>query len=137
VQEHIGLNLLVGRTLRSVTVNADRDRIVFESDDGEAFTAYHMQDCCESVAIHDIQGDLDSLVGSKIVRTRESETQEAWPADVDRKSVMVDDSWTWTTHVIETAAGASVTIRWYGHSNGWYGESVHFCRTHSPLGQTP
>lgn len=137
MDEHIGLNLLVGRTLRSVIVNADRDRIIFACEDGEAFTAYHMQDCCESVTIHDIQGELDSLIGSKIVRTIESINDKNWPADVDLSVKTYSDSFTWTTHVIETASGASVAIRWYGASNGYYSESVHFGRTHSPLGSAP
>lgn len=54
-----------------------------------------------------------------------------WPADVPSPDYC--DSFTWTTHRIQTKAGVEVIVRWLGESNGYYGEDVHFGRTHKPL----
>lgn len=120
--------LLVGRTLKSVEVNEERDEIRFTCADGEMFMAYHMQDCCESVEIHDITGSLQDLVGSPIVEATEEVDDENWPTDVERGRYV--ESFTWTTHRFRTEAGVVVVVRWLGESNGYYGEGVYFRRTH-------
>ena len=51
-----------GKTFTSVTVNDDKTEMVFENDEF-VFTFYHESDCCESVQIEDIVGDLNDLVG--------------------------------------------------------------------------
>lgn len=42
------------------------DVIEFETDAGETYRLYHSQDCCESVAVESIVGDLADLIGSPI-----------------------------------------------------------------------
>ena len=121
------LGLLLGKTLESVEENGDE--MLFLCADGDAFRAYHMQDCCESVVIHDITGDVQSLVGSPIVHATE-DISDKWPEDVPRGH---SESFTWTTHHFRTETGSEVVVRWRGESNGYYGEDVHFGRTHKPL----
>ena len=46
------IKLLIGKTIKTVCQTSDE--ITFVCTDGCAFRAYHMQDCCENVSIHDI-----------------------------------------------------------------------------------
>lgn len=117
---------LEGITLEQVIVNEDRDEIIFVQAAGKnpvrktkAWKMFHSGDCCESVTIDDINGDLDDLIGSPILDARE-ESGEILPAK-DKS----DDSFTWTFYRISTIKG-TVVIRWYGTSNGYYSENVDF-----------
>jgi hypothetical protein len=110
---------LVGKTLSSVE-NIDDIELYFITTEDEEFKLYHQQDCCESVSIEDICGDLNDLVGSPILLAEEVE------GDCERDPDEYE-SHTWTFYKISTNKG-SVTIRWYGTSNGYYSESVDFCR---------
>jgi len=118
----MNFDTLKGKTLASVRQVGD-DRIVFETDGGETFALYHSQDCCESVAVEDIVGDLTDLLGSPILEAEEAEASNETPAWAYEKRD--DESFTWTFYKLGTVKG-SVTIRWYGASNGYYSESVSF-----------
>lgn len=115
------IDLLVGKTL--VKAEEDGDTITFETSDGEVYQLLHEQDCCESVTIEDICGDLDDLVGSPIIEAEEVTSGEN-PAGIVKE---YPDSFTWTFYKMGTAKGF-VTLRWYGESNGYYSESVNFIR---------
>lgn len=117
---------LIGKTLTAVNVDGDKESIQFVTDDGKIFRMWHSQDCCESVNIEDIAGDLSDLVGSPILSAEESESHngEPWPDGVPVPEYR-DDSWTWTFYRISTNKG-TVVIRWYGSSHGYYSESVEF-----------
>ncbi len=109
----------LGETFTEVKVNDERDQIDFITP-SYTYRMFHRQDCCESVGIEDIAGNLDDLVGSSITLAEESvnttdRSHEEYP----------DSSWTWTFYRFATAKGY-VTIRWYGSSNGYYSESVDF-----------
>jgi len=109
---------LVGKTLVSVE-NVTDDLLRFVADDGDVFEMYHYQDCCESVSIEDICGELEWLVGSPILHAEESSNES------DPKPDEYDESHTWTFYHLRTMKG-TVTVRWYGTSNGYYSESVDF-----------
>ena len=115
---------LEGRTLTKIDVVEDHDdRIIFTLDNGEQYQLYHMQDCCESVVIEDICGDLDDLIGSPLLLVEEA-TNHDNPSSGDD---CYRDSFTWTFYKLSTIKG-SVTIRWYGSSNGYYSEGVDFAK---------
>lgn len=67
---------MIGRTMKSVTGKVGDDEMVFESEDGWRFTFYHSQDCCESVSVEDVCGDLEDLVGAPMHLAEEVSSQE-------------------------------------------------------------
>ncbi len=103
----------------SVAIDKTHDEMYFFRDDGRVFVFYHQQDCCEDVSIEDVAGDLNDLIGTSIL-VAEVRTSEAMPPRVPE-----DYSGTWTFYEFRTIKG-SVTVRWYGSSNGYYSESVNF-----------
>jgi hypothetical protein len=114
------INDLIGKTLTSVSVSDVEDEISFKTTDGESYLMYHDQDCCEYVTIEDIAGDLEDLVGSPILDAYETTSYDEEKLD-DCESV------TWTFYSISTIKG-SVTLRWFGESNGYYSEDVDFVK---------
>ena len=108
---------LKGCTLVAVD-NALGDLLQLTLDDGRSFKLYHEQDCCETVTIEEVVGELDDLLNSPLVLAEEV-SDEGWDADAGGDHV------TWTFYKLATIKGA-VTIRWYGTSNGYYSESVDF-----------
>ena len=113
----MNIETLLGKTLSSIEV-IENEQIKFHCTDGESFLMYHDQDCCETVTIEDIVGDLDDLVGYPITMAEEATSNENPKDDYH-------DSFTWTFYKLATVKGY-VTIRWYGESNGYYSESVDF-----------
>ena len=123
------LSILEGLTLSAVIVDRLDETITFRSMCGRGFKMYHSQDCCESVEINDIEGDVEDLVGSPITVAEEVNDSEMEVINLllgPTKPVTTDSSETWTFYRIATAKGW-VVIRWYGTSNGYYSESVDFC----------
>lgn len=108
---------LLGKTLISVTYNRYNDEIHFETED-HIYKMYHSQECCESVSIEDISGDLQDLVGHQIL-----EAEEVCKSG----DLTHGDTETWTFYKFGTIKG-HVNIRWYGSSNGYYSESVNFIK---------
>lgn len=109
---------LKGKILTRVTGSVGDDRMSFVCDDDTVFELYHNQDCCESVQIEDICGDLSDLVGEVLTAEEVSNYDNGKPSDHA-------ESYTWTFYRIGTARGL-VTLRWLGESNGYYSEGVSF-----------
>jgi len=107
------IDIFLGKTMKSVTINDNNDEILFVTDTDKTYIMYHSQNCCESVYIEDIEGDLQDLVGSPMLQAEEvSNTNTVDYGDEE-----------WTFYKLATIKGY-VTIRWYGSSNGWYSTSV-------------
>lgn len=95
--------------------------LFFTLTTGEKYKLYHEQDCCETVTIEDIEGDLSDLVGVPILMAEVATNIEENPPGVPVPEYQ--DSYTWTFYRLATIKGY-VTIRWYGESNGYYSEGV-------------
>ena len=104
---------MVGKTF--TRVKSSGDTLVFENDT-DRYVFFHMQDCCESVGIEDIVGDLSDLEGEPLLIAEEVDGQS--PADFEAY-----ESYTWTFYKFATRKGY-VDVRWLGESNGYYSESV-------------
>jgi len=112
-------SVLVGKTLSKVKQVKDEE-IFFYTSEGEIYKLYHNQDCCESVYIEDVVGDYADLLDSPILLAEEVSNR-----DDPARDIKYDKSYTWTYYKLSTIKG-SVSIRWYGASNGYYSESVDF-----------
>ncbi len=92
--------------------------ITFTADNGKVFRMEYHQDCCAGCDIEDIIGDLGDLVDTPMIEAREDSNKDN-PKSNDGD--WEDESCTWTFYNFRTIKG-SVTIRWYGSSNGYYSE---------------
>jgi hypothetical protein len=115
---------MIGRVMVSVK-NLSDDRLVFVSDGGINFTFYHQGDCCESVYIEDVCGDLNDLVGSPILVAEEVSSSDIGFDESKTPCGGTEASFTWTFYRFATIKG-SVTVRWFGTSNGYYSEGVSY-----------
>ena len=115
-----------GQTFTSVYAKADSDgdrtELVFENDEF-VFTFYHESDCCESVYIDDITGDLNDLVGKPLDIVEVVRYDDTMPEGMGLEKP--EDSFTWTFYKFATIKGW-VDVRWLGESNGYYSEEVDF-----------
>ncbi len=110
---------LVGKTFTKVTGGPDDDEMRFECTEG-VFVFHHEQDCCESVSINDVTGDLSDLVGTPLLKAEECESCPLPEGYVPDEY----GSETWTFYKFATIKGY-VDVRWLGSSNGYYSEHVN------------
>jgi len=132
------LSELIGKTLVSIE-NDRNEELIFITNTGEKYKLFHSQDCCESVEIEDICGDLNDLIGSPILKAEEVTNKDFVDAfenkfqirnsddytATDEEGDYKPDSYTWTFYKFATLKGY-VDVRWYGTSNGYYSENVDF-----------
>lgn len=112
---------LLGKTLINIVgAEEGNEEIIFECSDGSKYRMYHEQDCCESVTIDDISGNIEDLLNSPLTMAEDvsSDYEQIEPEGYW-------ESYTWTWYKFATVKGY-VTIRWYGESNGYYSERVDF-----------
>ena len=115
-----GLALMLGKTFVQVTGSVGGYEMTFETANGERFMFAHSQDCCESVDINDIVGDLQDLCGSPLLLAEE--VKGATEPDEEHY-----ESYTYTFYKFATRKGY-VDVRWLGESNGYYSEGVSLGR---------
>ena len=104
------LNILIGKTLSDVQNTGDE--VLFRTTCGGVYRLYHQQDCCESVRVEDVEGDLLSLIGSPLLVAEEVSSENHSSSESE-----YGESSTWTFYRFATRCGY-VTIRWLGESNG-------------------
>ena len=121
---------LIGKTIiKTNDLTKDSESVIFYTDDDITFVFEHDQSCREHVSIDDICGDIEDLIGSPLLIAEEVISDEEHPTDPFSQNKLnppeeySPDSCTWTFYKFATIKG-SVTIRWYGSSNGYYSERV-------------
>lgn len=105
------------KTVKAIQRDGD-ECIWFLTTDNYVYKMHHAQECCESVEIEDICGDLEDLIDTPIIIAEERTQDNGWSNG--------HSSSTWTFYELQTLKGG-VTIRWYGESNGYYSETVNMC----------
>ena len=118
---------LKGKVLIEIIGKIGDEEMIFITNTGERVELYYEEDCCASCNVVDIVGDLMDLIGSPILLAEEVRSEEENPPGV--KVPEDQESFTWTFYKLATILG-SVTISWYGASNGYYNESVSFASYH-------
>ena len=98
------------------------DTIVFLNEN-EEYRLEHTQDCCESVYIDDLCGDLKDLENVPIFMAEES-TEEIGKDDLNYNEY----EWCQYTFYRFWTSKGPVVIRWQGSSNGYYGIGVDCCK---------
>ncbi len=144
---------LVGKTFASIVGKIGDEEIVFTTVDGEKYRLVYHHDCCAGCSIEDICGDLADLIGSPILQAEDVHSNDPDESVIaERKAKYAkalaefkpsyagdelywygpeasndwkEESETWCFYKLATVKG-SVTIRWYGSSNGYYSESATF-----------
>jgi len=117
----MGIEALVGYTIDRIEGGIGDSELTFIMYDGRRYRMYHDQDCCESVYLLDVVGDMQDLVGLPVLEANE-ESSEVDPEGAVPSS---QGSFTWTFYEFVTFKGR-VTLRWHGSSNGYYSERVNF-----------
>jgi hypothetical protein len=112
---------LKGQTI--VVIEGSDDEITFHTENGDKYYMYHDQDCCETVTVEEIIGNLNDLIGTPIIEAECEESDDNSTGDESFGGTQ--DEQKWTFYKLGTIKG-HVTIRWYGESNGYYSTSVSF-----------
>jgi hypothetical protein len=111
---------LKGKTITDLSgLDVGSERVSISTNDGKSYLMLYHHDCCASCSIDEIHGDPKDLCGSPILLAEEVQNFEG------EKKGEHDESFTWTFYKLSTIKG-SVTIKWYGTSNGFYSESASF-----------
>lgn len=99
----------------------DSDTLIFVEADLSAIHVFtHVQDCCESVWIEDVTGDLSDLVAKPLLMAEVVTEMHKNVSEHDYEEC-------WSFFKYATVKG-SVTVRWIGTSNGYYSvEADYYC----------
>jgi hypothetical protein len=116
----VNIKELIGLTIYEFKVK--EEEILIKTSCGRTFLFYHSQDCCETVYVESVNGDISDLIGKPILIAEESTNSESHPEDFKDE---VCEDFTWTFYKLATIKG-HVDIRWLGESNGYYSEKVDF-----------
>ena len=114
---------LMGSIIDSVVITDEKNEFIITLNNKEQYKLYHKQECCESVYIEDIVGDISDIIGAPLLVAEEVHGETG-----DEELEDTYTAYTWTYYKLDTNKGG-ITIRWYGTSNGNYSEKVSFGKT--------
>ncbi len=110
---------LTGKTVSNIDIDEGNAEMQITCTDGTKYLFHHVQDCCESVNIVDVNGDPKALVGYKLMLIEE----DGFALTEEYDKYIFDESCTTTEFVFHTSKD-SLAVRWIGCSNGYYSEEV-------------
>ncbi len=108
------LDEMLEQVFTKVWVTDDNDSLIFENEKAQ-YVFSHRRDCCESVYVDEVIGDLSDLENLPLLVSRLDTNQEG--------PKLNEESYTWTFYSFATFKGY-VTVRFLGSSNGYYSEEV-------------
>ena len=111
----------MGKTFRYLD---SEDYLVFVEADLSAIHIFaHQRECCESVWLEDITGDLNDLIGKPLLMAElVMEDKDDYEKDLYEL---------WSFYKFATLKG-NVTLRWIGNSNGYYSIDVNYFHFKKP-----
>jgi hypothetical protein len=112
------LEEMLGKTIVEIKGTKHDKQMLFITEN-ECFKFWHEQQCCESVTVEDITGDLSDLIGEPLLMAESVSKHEIVETEWE------DRSRKWTFYKFATRKGY-VDIRWVGESNGYYSEEVDY-----------
>jgi hypothetical protein len=127
-QKDSGFIDLEGKTLTKIEgLRVGSYEVIFHCSDGSVYKMYPDDDSflygnAIDISIDDICGDVDCLIGNKIVKAEVRRSE-------NRGGHIRDNIWAdpevWTFYTLATVKGY-VDIKWYGTHNGYYSAEVSF-----------
>jgi len=124
----VPFNVLEGLVIEDISgAQEGSEEIIIKTKCGRTFVMSHCQDCCESVEVKLIKGDISKIIGSyKVEKANDkifdNETPKGFSSKLNLKHW---GSFTYTIFKIRANQNI-VKIVWLGESNGYYGEDVAF-----------
>lgn len=122
-QKDSGFIDLEGKTITKIEgLEAGSYDVTFYCSDGSVYKMYPADDTFLygnniDIAIEEISGDVDCLIGNKVVKAEVRRSE--------KRGGTWDDPEVWTFYTLATVKGY-VDIRWYGTHNGYYSAEVSF-----------
>jgi hypothetical protein len=123
----VNISELIGKVVIDVKYDSKSLTLVCSDKENSEiyYTFYHEQDCCESVWLEDIVGDLSDLIPNPILK---AEVKENVDFELPKTHDEYDSSTNWTFYTLATFYGY-VDLRFFGTSNGYYSTAVSIMRT--------
>ena len=118
---------LEGKTLTKIEgLRVGSYEVIFHCSDGSVYKMYPDDDSflygnAIDISIDDICGDVNCLIGNKIVRAEVRRSEKRGK----KTGYMDSDPEVWTFYTLATVKGY-VDIKWYGTHNGYYSAEVSF-----------
>lgn len=103
-----------GKIIKFIDVDENENEILLTFEDGTKLLFYHDQECCESVSLVSIDGDIKKLKGMVL------------------KNIEFDSAYTATdygicgkTQIVFKTDNETIVTKWIGESNGYYSVGVN------------
>jgi len=123
MDNNINKENLFGRVIESITgLEEESDKVTITFKHGGSITQFHEEDCCESVYVSQVDGNVRKHEGAVIHELIEKVLDKT-EIPSDELPKYTDTSLTATFYTLKTSKGY-LDWRWYGESNGYYSEGV-------------